>query len=111
MSIWAPESWSGPVDNPTHPASLLDGSNAEAIIQAVEAWAKDHPLHDRPLLYIGQESGGLTPDDIAAAVRNRHHPARHFVARLFEVGLSGYRGSQEDFAGQFIDALHGKTPR
>lgn len=108
MSIWAAESWSEPVHLSIH---LLDGPDGESLVQAVEAWAKDHPLHDRPLLDMGQGAErSLTPDDIAAALRDRQHPAHRLVTYLFEVGLSGYSGPREELVGQLIDGFRGKTP-
>jgi hypothetical protein len=107
MSIWAPESWSRPVDKSTQ---LLDSPYAGDLVAAVEAWAKDHPLPNRPLLDIGEEfDPGLTPEDIAAALRDPHHRAHRFVVDLFEVGLSGYHGSQDELVSQLIDAFRGKT--
>ncbi|MGO9509629.1 MAG: hypothetical protein ACLPXZ_20620 [Mycobacterium sp.] len=91
-------------------AGLLEGPYADLLIEAVGTWAHKHPLRDRPLLDMGGEfEPGLTPEDIAAALRDPHHPAHRVVVHLFEVGLSGYEGPQEELVVQLIDAFTGKT--
>lgn len=104
MSLWEPERWGRPGNTKMR---LSEGQHAGRLIEAVEGWANSHPLHDQPVLDIGDEYS-LTPDAIARALRDPHDRAHRLVVDLFEVGLSGFHGSQEEMLEQVIESFLGK---
>jgi hypothetical protein len=91
---------------------LLDGPEAGLLIEAVQVWAKSHPLYDQPLLDIGEDPTlALTPEDIARALRDPHDQAHGIVVDLLESGLSGYRGSRQELIAQLVETFLGKADR
>src|SRR5437879_5965298 len=98
MSAWSPKSW----DAPSEERRLrIDDSFARDIATALTRWAEAHPLRDRPFIDLmadrdGSDDVGLSPRDLAQAFGDRQHPEHEDVVRLFEVGLSGYRGEPHD---------------
>jgi hypothetical protein len=110
VSIWDEASWSDRVYE-----ERLSQEEIDALAKALEEWATEHPLADKPLLYIDQvmvtpppaeaSAHGLTPRDIAQAISDDGSPLRDPVIRLFAVGLSGYSGGHHEAVSQVVKAL------
>ncbi|GAA3559793.1 hypothetical protein GCM10022419_045510 [Nonomuraea rosea] len=90
MSIWNPVNWTDKIYE-----QHLSSNEIDNLGRALEDWADNHPLADRPLIYINQsesESVGLSPRDLAHAVQDESSPLHKPVLHIFAVGLSAYTG-------------------
>jgi hypothetical protein len=113
VSIWDETAWSDKVYE-----ERLSQEEIDTLAKALEEWATEHPLADKPLLYVEQATvlppqaeasapaRGLTPRDIAQAVSDEGSPLREPVIRLFAVGLSGYSDGHHEAVSQVVEALH-----
>lgn len=108
MNAWTPSSWDPPSDKDGEVSGLASSSE---FCEALWKWASAHPQADLPIVDIATEEAetAVSPRRLASALKDWDDPLHEVVVRLFDVGLSGYRGDAEDLLNDILPILTEET--